>query len=95
MASESNEKVQGLRSHGERIFKEQTNLLLSKKTISLQVEVNTPEEAERLLIWMYREEPAASMLPKLLSLGWDSELVPKAEAELLNRIREVMTPIGY
>lgn len=65
----------------EKFVTEQHASLAAKGRLLLTVDLSTPEEAAQIMEWMYAKDKP--MLAKLVGIGWDQVLIPKAQADAL------------
>lgn len=62
--------------------------LLENGDLTLSVRVNSKEDVEQLMDWMYA--PEKPMTAELIELAWNKAIVSKEEAELLDKMRKVL-----
>jgi hypothetical protein len=63
----------------------QNNRLAKKGTLILTVKVETPEQVDELMRWMYSKDKP--MTSELVSMAWDSAVVPIAVAEAVGVLK--------
>jgi hypothetical protein len=63
-------------------------MFVEKKRLVLLVEVNSTDEAEELLRWMYAKEKP--MKSTLLEVAWDKAIVTEKAADALEMLREAL-----
>lgn len=68
------------------VINEQCAALAAKEKLLLTVAIDTPEQAEELLRWMYAS--SKPMKSRLLEISWDKVAVPKRHAEAIEMLRE-------
>ncbi len=72
----------------QKIEEDQINNLLKQKDLTLTVRVHTREDADQLLAWIYSKDKPMSA--ELLALEWNKSVVSKKEADLLEKMREIL-----
>ena len=65
---------------------EQSTALASKGTLLLTVSLDTPEQADEILRWMYSDKKP--MKAVLMEVAWDKVAVSKQQAEALEAMRK-------
>ena len=75
-------------THDEAVkFREEQNLSLVKKgTLLLTVRLDSPEQADEIMQWMYAKDKP--MKATLLEIAWDKVAVRKEQAEALEMLRQ-------
>lgn len=69
---------------------DQVNSLLEKGRLMLTVDVNSKEDVEQLLAWMYAPDDQKPMTASLEEMSWDKVAATKKEADLIGHMRSVM-----
>lgn len=73
------------------MLENQVTFLLGKKALILSIEVNTKEDVEQIIRWMYSADKP--MTATIKELSWDKELVDKNISEALNVLIDSINPI--
>lgn len=64
--------------------------LVEERTLLLTVEVNTVEDADQILTWMYCKDEKP-MSADLLSISWDKVPASKKVVDLIERLKEELS----
>ena len=64
------------------------SMFVEKKRLILSVEVNSTDEAEELMRWMYAKEKP--MKATLLEVEWDKVIVPAKTAAAIEMLRDAL-----
>ena len=68
--------------------RDHVNFFLSKKTLTLIVDVENVEQVDQILEWAYSDKKP--MLAKLQTICWDQSMVPNEVAKQLDKLFNTM-----
>ena len=71
-------------------IEEQNQSLAAKGTLLLTVRLDSPEQADEIMRWMYA--PDKPMKATLLEIAWDKVAVNRGQAEALEVLRHMFAP---
>lgn len=66
------------------------DLMVEKDTLLLTVKVDSREQADEILQWMYAPDDMKPMKAELTNIGWNQTPVSSELAELIERLRELL-----
>lgn len=64
--------------------------LAEKGTLILTVQLDSPEQADEIMRWMYAKEKP--MKAKLVEIAWDKVAISKEQADALEMLRQSFAP---
>lgn len=76
---------------GELIIDDQANMLIEKGTLTLTVKVETKEQANEIIEWMYSTEKPFKT--ELIEVAWDKQTVPSQVVESIRQLQAALIDV--
>jgi hypothetical protein len=76
-------------NNGEAIIEGMITKLIEAKPLYIQVNVDTREQAQELIEWVYAKP--SPFKTEMIEVCWDKEMVPVGTSDTLNKILEALS----